>query len=129
MTKSDKHELNQKQLIGLLLKYKDLVEKFINSSVKIKDFDKEYHLILEQIIEVHNQGYLLTRQGFRANIKNNPVPKERIAQELAFDWCCIHSDDRNLFLPLMREVQEHSVKKSINDELGKFSGKLKKGTS
>jgi len=127
MTISDKYELSQKQLIGLLLKYKDLVEKFINSSVKIKDFDKKYHLILEQIIEVHNQGYLLTRKGFRANIKNNPVPKERIVQELAFDGCCIHSDDRNLFLPLMREVQEHSFKNNIGNEFSTFSSKIKKG--
>ncbi len=123
----DKNDNNQKQLIGLLLKHKDLVEKFISSPIKIKDFGEEYQPILTEIIDVYKQGYLLTRRGFRAKLKNNPVPKERIAQELAFDGCYISTGtDRNLFLPLMQEIQEDSLTRSFNDALTRFRGKSKK---
>ena len=80
--KINQHKINQTELIYLLLNNKDLVEKFINSSVKIKDFDEEFHPIVKEIVDVYGQGYLLTRKGFKAKLEKNPVPKERIAQEL-----------------------------------------------
>ncbi len=126
----NKHNKNQKQLIGLLLKHKDLVEKFINSPVKIKDFDEEYQPIVTEIIDVYRQGFMLTRHGYRAKLKNKPVPKERIAQELAFDMCVISpSKDRNLFLPLIQEIQESSLKRSFCDALDRFKSKGKKSKS
>ncbi len=126
----NEYKETQMQLIGLLLKHKDLVEKFINSPVKIKDFDEEYQPILTEIIDVYKQGFMLTRQGYRAKLKNNPVPKERIVQELAFDQCYRERrDDRNPFLPLMQKIQKESLKHNVSDELRKFSSKLKKGAA
>ncbi len=125
-----KQNKNQKQLIGLLLKHKDLVEKFINSPIKIKDFREEYQPIVTEIIDVYRQGFMLTRHGYRAKLKNNPVPKERIAQELAFDMCYISpSKDRNLFLPLIQEIQEDSFRNNFIDALGRFNSKGKKSKS
>ena len=107
MTKLNEHIENQKELIGLLLKHKDLVGKFINSPVKIKDFHEGHRPILTEIIKAYNQGYLLTRKGFRDDINNIVVPKKKIAQELAFDSCYIRrSDNRDLFLPLIKSIHK-----------------------
>ncbi len=125
--KNDRLQKEQK-LIGLLLAHKDLVEKFINSAVKIKDFDKDHQPILTAIIEAYEQGYLLTRQGYKDKNKNNPVPKDRIRFELAYNSCCVNRrTDINLFPVLLDGIKEESLKNNFNNDLLKFSAKLKKG--
>ena len=129
MTRSENERLQkERQFIGLLLAHKEFIEKFLNSSVKIKDFHEEHHPILTAIIEAYEKGYLLTRQGFKEQYKKNPVPKERIRNELAFNSCCVNKGtDINLFPVLLENIKEESLRDHVIHELGKFSTKMKKG--
>jgi replicative DNA helicase len=129
MTKFENERLyKEEQLIGLLLAHKDLIEKFLNSSVKIKDFDEKHRLILTAIVEAYEKGYLLTRQGFKDQLKKNSVPKERIRYEVAYNHCYINGrTDINLFPVLLEGIKEESLRTNLNHELMKFSAKMKQG--
>jgi replicative DNA helicase len=121
MIKDKKEIQHEREFIGLLLKHENLVEKFINSSLKVKDFDEDHQPILSSIIEAYERGYLLTRDAYRKKLKNNPVPKEKIRYELAFNSCyTCRGTDVNMFPTLMDEIREQSISGKLNDTLTKL---------
>ena len=120
----------EKQFIGLLMGSKELIEKFLNSSMKIKDFDEDHQSILTAVIEAYEKGYLLTRKGYKQTIKKTASPKEKIRCELAFNACySSRSLDINLFPVLMESLKEDILHSNFNNELIKFSKKVKNGDS
>lgn len=103
--------INERELVYLLLHEKDCLKKFIQMDIKADDFDEENRPVVLSILETYEQhNVLLTRKSFREKIKTNPVPKERIAQELAFNSCYSATAQIDDFPMLVQKIVDCNVK-------------------
>lgn len=117
----------ERELVYLLLHNKDAIDKFYDNGLSPDLFGDENKPVITMLLETYDRhDVLLTRKSFRAKIKENNVPKERIAQELAFNSCyCAAStmDDLPMFL---QKVIESNVKNCTIKALEKYSKDNKK---
>ncbi len=77
----------EKQFIYLLLKDKEFVNDYIESSLSPICFHSEHRNILRAIEDAYEKDVLLTRRSYAHFIGQFKSPKERIAQEVSFNSC------------------------------------------
>lgn len=123
-THQDKMQI-EREFIYLLLNHKDIIEKWINSDLPIKAFSEENQFVLEEIIKAHKQGFLLTRKTYKEALKKIKVPKDRVAQELAFNFCRAAGTVKDDYIVLYNRLLEDNVQSSINVALDIFSKNIK----
>jgi replicative DNA helicase len=112
---------NERELIYLLLHYKEAIEYFYNYNLSADNFSEEYRPIILSILETYDRhNVLLTFKSFKTKLQECKVPKEKISQEIAFTSCYsarVEKDDLPL---LVKSIVDQSVKKSINKSLEGF---------
>jgi len=117
----------ERELVYLLLHNKDAIDKFYDTGLSPELFSDENKPVISMLLETYDRhDVLLTRKSFRAKIKENNVPKERIAQELAFNSCysaTASMDDLPMFL---QKVVESNVKNCTVKALERYSKDNKK---
>jgi KaiC/GvpD/RAD55 family RecA-like ATPase len=111
---------NEKDLIYLLLNHKSAVEQFINSSLTPEHFDEDFRFIISSIIETYDMyDVILTRRSFLDKVKSFRSPKDRTAQELAFQSCCVSNvtlnDLPHLISTIVEGYIDHTIFKALED--------------
>ena len=76
----------EKKIINLLLHYKDLVEKWLNSPLKIDCFSSDFSYLLKAIIYAFDNNVQLTRKTFIKFLEDlsGTTKREIIFQENSF---------------------------------------------
>lgn len=116
----DKQE--EKEIIYLLLHNKEAIDSFYDSGLSPNLFSEEYQPIVVSILDTYDKyDVLLTRKSFKEKLKDNPVPKERISQELAFNSCYAAISDMADLPMLLQKVIDRSVKESTIKALKRYS--------
>lgn len=112
----------EKQLIYLLLHNKECLRKFSQTKIEQWDFTDEHRgQIVEQILQAYNKHQvLLTRQQMLQNIETIPVPKQKIAVELAFNICYMSSTSPDNFPWLLEQLKTKIKENQITKALGRF---------
>jgi replicative DNA helicase len=116
----------EKRFIYLLLKNKDLVSDWIESSLKKEYFASQHKVILTAIIESFDQGVLLTRKSFMAFIEKVKIPRERVKYEYIFNECLYLKASVDDFPLLLNQILEFHLKKSAASSIEKYSAAIKK---
>jgi len=126
----DKKVKNEKDLIYLMLHNKQAIEQVLNSGISKNYFKEEHGPIFVSILESYDMNdVLLTRKTFREKLSHYTVPKDKIAQELAFDACYISASNINDLPHLIASVIEEHVDSSVSSALEVFKiSRNKKGT-
>ncbi len=113
---------DEKELIYLLLHSKDAIDRFYNLGVVPESFSEEYIPIVKAILEAYNvDGVLLTRKSFKEQLKFSKIPKERISQELTFNYCYSAKASMDDLPLLVNKIIEQNVKISITKSLDTFT--------
>jgi hypothetical protein len=118
----DKDRLqNEKELIYLLLHYKDAIDNFLSCGLSDKNFQEEHRVIIYYIVESYEiDKVLLTRKSFENKLQKYKVPNDRIAYKLAFSLCYSARASINDFPLLVKKIIENKIKDFINNELRTF---------
>ncbi len=126
----DKKVKNEKDLIYLMLHNKHAIEQVLNSGISKEYFEEEHRPIFASILESYDMNdVLLTRKTFREKLNHYTVPKDKIAQELAFDQCYISKSNINDLPHLILSIIEKYVENSVNSALEVFKiSRNKNGT-
>jgi len=112
---------DERELIYLLLHNKTAIDKFYDSGLSNDKFTEENRPILMAIIESYDtDAVLLTRKSFKAKIKQNPVPKERISQEISFNSCYASTATMNDFPMLIQKIIDYNVDVAATKALEEF---------
>jgi hypothetical protein len=111
----------EKQFIHILLNNKQMVEDWINSSLKIEHFNTEHHLILTAISDAYNCDTILTRKTFNSLLEKTKSPKERVEQEQSFNKCLISKADKNDFPILLNQISESFILRTTTENIKRFN--------
>jgi len=118
----DKDRLqNERELIYQLLHDKDAIDKFYDFGLTKEHFSEENHNIVAFLLKAYNcDNVLLTRKSFKEQLKKYKVPKERIAQELAFNSCYSTKSSPDDFPFLANKIIENNVKTLTGEAIVHF---------
>jgi len=117
----------ERELIYLLLHNKDAIDKFYDTGLPSDLFSNENQPILTSLLDTYDKyDVLLTRKSFREKIKDNPVPKERISQDLAFNSCYSATSNMADLPMLLQKVVDRNIKNNTIRALEKYSKDNKK---
>lgn len=117
----------ERELIYLLLHNKDAIDKFYDTGLSPDLFSDTSKSILMLIMDTYDKyDVLLTRKSFREKIKDNPIPKERIAQDIAFNLCYASVSDMADLPMLLQKVVDRNIKNNTIKALEKYSKDNKK---
>jgi len=121
---------NEQDIIYLMLNSKQAIEQVVGSSIKKDYFTNEHEPIVASILESYDvNDILLTRKTFKEKLKQFVIPKDRVAQEIAFDLCWISKSNINDLPHLMESVIKNYMDGAIAIALEKFGiNKNEKGT-
>lgn len=112
----------EKQFISLLLKYKDLVEDYIESSIEVEYFDHGFAMILHAIKESFTNDVLLTRKSFLAFL--DKFISSRIEQsqlELNFGQISFTKADRHDYPMLKEKIINDYLVRSVSSGITNFN--------
>ena len=110
-----------------MLHNKDAIDSFYNTGLESDLFSDENKPVVSSLLEIYDKhDVLLTRKSFREKIKDNPVPKERISHELAFNSCYSATSNMADLPMLLQKVIDSNVKNSTIKALEKYSKDNKK---
>jgi replicative DNA helicase len=117
----------ERELIYLLLHNKDAIDKFYDTGLSSDLFSDENKSIITSLLDTYDKyDVLLTRKSFREKIKDNPVPKERISQELAFNSCYSATSNMADLPMLLQKVVDRNIKNNTIKALERYSKDNKK---
>jgi len=111
----------QRQFIFLLLNNKDLIEKWLNSDLKIKHFNNKFHIILTTIIDTFNKDVLLTRKTFHSIVIKLRSAQDKLQQEIVFNECIISMADKNDFPLLLSQILDDYLLRISTQNIKKFT--------
>lgn len=111
----------EKQLIYLLLHNKNLVEAWIDSNLNKEYFHREYHFVLNAIIDSYDQNVLLTRQSFSEYIKHIKIPRDKIEQEITFNNCYMSKVSEDNFPLLISKILDNYLLRVTTENIKQFS--------
>lgn len=117
---SDNILLKEKQLIYLLLKDKELVCDYIESSLSPNCFHLEHQNILRAIENAYEQDVLLTRSAYIHFIQQFKSPKEKILEETSFNSCLSSVTAVDNFPLLANMIFESFIMRKTGDEIHNF---------
>jgi replicative DNA helicase len=109
---------HERELIYLLLHNKETVDRFYDLGLLENYFQEDHTFIVSLILECYDSdGILLTRKTFKEKLKSYKIPKDRIAQELAFNACYAAVANPDDLPMLASKVVEQNVKFSFSKAL------------
>ena len=127
-SKNQNMSRTERDLIYLLLHYKECISDFIDSGLPVAIFTDSFRLLVSEIISSYTlDDVLLTRKTFIEKIKGFKVPKERIAQELIFAGCYASKTNIDDFPMLLKKLLDEHTQKSLNQSLDKLSQNVNSG--
>lgn len=117
----------ERELIYLLLHNKDAIDKFYDTGLSPDLFSDENKPILTSLLDTYDKyDVLLTRKSFKEKIKDNPIPKEKIAQDIAFNLCYASVSDMADLPMLLEKVVDRNIKNNTIKALERYSKDNKK---
>jgi len=120
----------EKQFIYLLLKNKELVNDYIESSLSSICFHFEHQNILRAIEDAYEKNVLLTRLSFIHFIGNFKSPKDRAFEETSFNSCLASVAKMDDFPLLANSIFEGYLLRKTGEEMHSFKDSVKgKGIS
>ena len=122
---SEIHEVEQ-NFIYILLHHLDYVDKWSEGSVCLKHFHADYHMLINSIEDVYQDGELLTRKTFFKHISKIPIPNERIKQQRIFSQCFLSKANINDFTSLSDSIIDAYIARELGNSLEAFEIKRKK---
>lgn len=118
---ADAHKNAQEQFINLLLKYKDVVNFWVTGNLSFEHFDEEYHTILRAIHSAYDDGFLLTRKGYREYLEAGYGGRtEKIAQEHLYNRIYAIKSNKDDLDALIKKLLKIYLSRSSNKILKKF---------
>lgn len=117
---------NERELIYLLLHYRDAIDYFFDSDISPSSFCEENRPIVLSILELYDlHGILLTRKTFRDRLEKHKIPKDKIAQEMTFNACYSARVNINDLPLLVNRLIEENIQIKINGILNNFKTNVK----
>lgn len=117
----------ERELIYLLLHNKNAIDKFYDTGLQPDLFSNENQPILTSLLDTYDRyDVLLSRKSFKEKIKDNPIPKEKIAQDIAFNLCYASVSDMADLPMLLEKVVDRNIKNNTIKALEKYSKDNKK---
>lgn len=123
-------EKNERSLIALMLKHKDLVEDYIESSLNADHFDHDRRPIIHAICHSFDSGVLLTRKSFTDFInKHIEKKKQRANLETEFNAIVFRDPNRNDWPVLKEQILEAYLSRVTVEYIRNFDNeRQEKGT-
>jgi replicative DNA helicase len=115
----------EKQFIHLLLKNKDLMSDYIESSLSPECFHLEHQNILRGIEDAYDKDVLLTRRSYAHFIQQLKSPRERISEETAFNSCLASVARVDDFPLLANSIFEAFLLRRTGEEVHSFEDNIK----
>ena len=115
----------EKQFIYLLLKNKDLMSDYIESSLSPTCFHLEHQNILRGIEDAYDKDVLLTRRAYSYFIRQLKSPKERILEETSFNSCLVSVSKVDDFPLLANSIFEAFLLRRTGEEVNDFKESVK----
>jgi replicative DNA helicase len=121
------YETSQKNFINLLLNHKEIIEKWLDSPLKIKHFESKYHIILESVIDSYNRDCFLTANTFFTDIQKRLAKAIAVQQEQLFNSCRLADIKKDDFHVLKNNIIENYLINNSVIHIGKFNRSQKNG--
>jgi replicative DNA helicase len=110
----------EKQFIYLLLKNKELVNDYIESTLCPDFFHIDHQNILRAIEDAYEKNVSLTRRSFSEFIKRLKSPKEKLQEETTFNSCLVSVAKIDDFPLLANAISEDFILRKTGDQIHDF---------
>lgn len=114
----------EKQLIYLLLKDKDTVCDYVESSLSPSCFHLEHQSILQAIEQAYDNDVLLTRRSYTHFIQQLKSPRERLIEETSFNSCLASVAKVDDFPMLANSIYEDFLMRRTGEEVNAFKDSI-----
>jgi hypothetical protein len=111
--------------VYLLLSHEDLVDQWLESDIGLELFDEKIQVILAEIKNSREQGFLLTRKTFLDRLHKMSVPKERVEYEFEFNRCISAGCPKGDYPSLQEKMRQYGKKNLLNEGLVRVVKTLK----